>query len=150
MPATRASQLLAEQHRQIDSGVKAVADGGSDPAALAVSLALLRRHLYIEEALLFPPLAESGLTMPVFVMKREHGQMWPLLETLSAADTAADTQQKDARQLFQLLQMHNPKEESIVYTALDRLETQRGDDSLATAITTATLPADWRCALAPH
>lgn len=150
MPANRASQLLAEQHRQIDAGVKTAADGGSDTTALAASLALLRQHLYIEEALLFPPLAESGLTMPVFVMKREHGQMWPLLETLSVSGTAADALQKDARQLFQLLQMHNPKEESIVYTALDRLEAQRGNDSLAQAITAAVMPAGWRCAMAPH
>ncbi|HEX7349115.1 MAG TPA: hemerythrin domain-containing protein [Rhodanobacteraceae bacterium] len=149
MPATPASQLLAAQHQTIDTGVKAAATGG-DTAALAASLALLRLHLYIEEALLFPPLAESGLTMPVFVMKREHGQMWPLLEALSASGVAADVVAKDAKQLFQLLQMHNPKEESIVYTALDRLEAKRDDASLAQAISTATAPAGWRCAMAPH
>lgn len=150
MDAARSSQVLAGQHRQIDAGIRAVADGAGEPAALAESLALLRLHLYVEEALLFPPLAESGLTMPVFVMKREHGQMWPLLEALSATGAADAARQATARQLFQLLQMHNPKEESIVYTALDRLEAQRGDDSLARAITAAALPDAWRCAMAPH
>ncbi|TAN04964.1 MAG: hemerythrin domain-containing protein [Rhodanobacteraceae bacterium] len=152
MAETPCSQLLANQHHQIDAGVKGIAEGGSDLPALARSLALLRLHVYVEEAILFPPLVKSGLTMPVFVMKREHGQMWPLLESLAAASAKAaaeGTMREDGRKLYQLLQMHNPKEESIVYTALDRLQAQPAEPSFATAIQAAQLPEGWRCALAP-
>lgn len=151
MATTLPSQLLEVQHRRIDAGIKGIVDGGGQLSALAESLALLRLHLYVEEELLFPPLARSGLTMPVFVMKREHGLMWPLLETLAGACVAAapaaglhDT----ARELFQLLQMHNPKEEQIVYTAADRLAA--GDATLVQALESARLPDAWACALAPH
>jgi iron-sulfur cluster repair protein YtfE (RIC family) len=152
MAETSCSQLLAYQHRQIDAGVKGIVDGGGDAAALASSLALLRLHLHVEEVILFPPLVKSGLTMPVFLMQREHGQMWPLLESLAAASAngaPAGTLHDDCRQLYQLLQMHNPKEESIVYTALDRLQAQHPDESLAASVAAAQLPNDWRCAMAP-
>ena len=149
MAETSCSQLLANQHRQIDTGIKGIVDGGGDAAALASSLALLRLHLYVEEAILFPPLVKSGLTMPVFVMKREHGQMWPLLTSLSTACAAATPVaelHERARQLFQLLQIHNTKEEQIVYAAADRLD----DAALAAAIGHANAPEGWVCATAPH
>jgi iron-sulfur cluster repair protein YtfE (RIC family) len=152
MAETSCSQLLANQHRQIDTGIKGIVDGGGDAAALASSLALLRLHLYVEEAILFPPLVKSGLTMPVFVMKREHGQMWPLLESLAAAGAngaPAGTLRDDCRRLYQLLQMHNPKEESIVYSTLDRLQAQHPGESFAASVAAVQPPDGWRCAMAP-
>jgi hypothetical protein len=152
MAETSCSQLLANQHRQIDAGVKGIVDGGGDAAALASSLALLRLHLHVEEVILFPPLVKSGLTMPVFLMKREHGQMWPLLESLAAATAngaPAGPFHDELPQQYQLQQMQNPKEESIVYTALDRLQAQHPDESLAASVAAAQLPNDWRCAMAP-
>lgn len=68
-------RLLAVQHHQIDQGVEGIVDGTGEPQALAASLKLLRNHLHLEEEALFPPLTETGLTMPIFVMKREHGRM---------------------------------------------------------------------------
>lgn len=153
MAATLPGQLLAIQHRHIDAGIKGVVDGSGEPPALAESLVLLRLHLYIEEVLLFPPLAKSGLTMPVFVMQREHGLMWPLLETLAtacAASAPVASLHEPARELFQLLQMHNSKEEQIVYTAADRLAAGSEGDKLVAAIEAARLPNAWACAMAPH
>lgn len=153
MATTLPGELLAEQHRTIDAGIQGAVDGVGDLPALAASLAQLRVHLYIEEALLFPPLARAGLTMPVFVMQREHGLMWPLLQALEAACAAAEpvaTLHGPARELFQLLQMHNPKEEQIVYSAADRLAAGDPAGALVAAIAAASLPADWSCAMAPH
>lgn len=143
------SQLLAAQHRRIDQGVLGILDGTDQPAALADSLALLRLHLYVEEEVLFPPLVKAGLTMPVFVMKREHGEMWPLLQTLTAACGSAslvEALREPCGQLFQLLQIHNPKEEQIVYSAVDRL----ADASLTETLQTTRVPDDWTCAMAPR
>lgn len=119
------SSLLAVQHHQIDQGVAGIVDGTGNPQALAASLKLLREHLYIEEEALFPVLAGIGLTMPVFVMKREHGQTWPLIRRLEAACAAgadAGALHEEARQLLPQLKMHNPKEEQIVHAAADRYE----------------------------
>ena len=147
------SQLLEDQHRRIDQGLQDVLDGTGSLARLSESLALLCLHLYLEEHVLFPPLEASGLTMPVFVMKREHGQMWPLLQDLSAACGAAgpvDALRDDCRELLQLLQIHNPKEEQILYAAADRLAAGPDHGSLAELLDAARLPDDWACAMAPR
>ncbi len=147
------SSLLAVQHQQIDQGVAGIVDGTGEPQALAAALRLLREHLYVEEEAVFPVLAKTGLAMPVFVMKREHGQMWPLigrLEAACAACAAADTLREDARQLLQQLKMHNPKEEQIVYAAADRHEAAHPEAPLVQAMAAARMPEGWVCAMAPH
>lgn len=151
MDAVLPSQVLATQHRRIDAGVRGVAEGEGDAGALGDAIALLRAHLYAEEAVLFPPLVKSGLAMPVFVMKREHGQMWPLIESLATACASAQSPEslrEDCRRLFQLLQMHNPKEETIVYTAADRLAAEPAGASLAAGLEAAQVPDGWTCELA--
>lgn len=147
------SKLLAAHHRQIDQGVEGIADGTGEPQALAAALNLLREHLYLEENVLFPPLAEAGLAMPVFVMKREHGHMWPLILSLQAAcaaGAAVDDLYEGACQLLQQLKIHNTKEEQIVYTAADRYESTHPDTPLAQAMAAVRMPDDWVCALAPR
>lgn len=147
------SKLLTIQHYQIDQGVEGIFDGTGEPQALAAALKLLREHVYVEEQALFPPLAEAGLTMPVFVMKREHGQMWPLilsLEAACAAGATADDMREDTRQLLQQLKMHNPKEEQIVYAAADRYEPAHPDAPLVQAMAAARMPQGWVCAMGPH
>jgi iron-sulfur cluster repair protein YtfE (RIC family) len=147
------SRLLAAQHRHIDQGVEGIVDGTGGLPALAAALRLLREHVYAEETALFPPLAEAGLAMPVFVMQREHGQMWPLIQSLEAAcaaGAAADDLREDARQLLQQLKMHNPKEERIVYTAADRHEPSAAATPLVDAMAAARMPEGWACAMAPR
>lgn len=146
------SSVLAVQHYHIDQGVEGIVDGTAKPQALGVALKRLREHVYAEEAALFPPLAKAGLAMPVFVMQREHGQMWPLIQSLEAAcaaGAAADDLREDARQLLQQLKIHNAKEEQIVYTAADRYQPADADAPLAEAMAAARMPEGWVCALAP-
>ncbi|HEU0195968.1 MAG TPA: hemerythrin domain-containing protein [Nevskiaceae bacterium] len=149
MVAGSPGAMLTDQHRQIDVGIKGIIDGSGAPEALSDSLVLLRTHLYLEETVLFPPLAANGLQMPLFVMKREHGQMWPLIENLEAAGAGSrDALISGCRDLLQLLQVHDPKEEMIVYAAADRLAAQRGDGSLTQALQVAHRPAEWVCEMA--
>ncbi|HMN19940.1 MAG TPA: hemerythrin domain-containing protein [Ottowia sp.] len=146
------AQLLEDQHRRIDRGIKGIFDGSGGLAELAEALELLRLHIHTEEAVLFPPLEAEGLTMPVFVMQREHGLMWPLLEQLRAAcaaSSAPESLQDDCRELFKQLQIHNPKEEQILYTAADRLAEEQGSDALARALAADQVPPGWACARAP-
>ncbi len=153
MSAELPSQLLTAQHRRIDEGVQGIIDGSGERAVFAEALVLLRLHLYVEEECLFPPLAKSGLTMPLFVMKNEHGQMWPFLQSLSEACASSSPLEgmcDSARELFQLLQIHNQKEEQIVYTAADRLVTERDGKSLTGALKAGKAPDDWVCEKAPR
>ncbi|MEZ5608559.1 MAG: hemerythrin domain-containing protein [Burkholderiaceae bacterium] len=142
------SALLEQQHRRIDEGIKAALKGTAPRAVLVEALLLLREHIHLEEAVLFPPLERAGLTMPIFVMQREHGQMWPLIQALT--DAGDDARWQGAgRELFQMLQIHNPKEEQILYRAADELA-QRDDGALIQALQAAQMPAGWVCAMAPR
>jgi hemerythrin-like domain-containing protein len=148
MEPTRPSAWLEAQHRQIDDGLKAALRGSARGEVLADALRLLQEHIHLEEAVLFPPLERAGLTMPIFVMQREHGQMWPLIQILLAADAAAV--QEPGRELFQMLQVHNPKEEQILYRAADQLPQQTEDGALLRALQDARMPEGWSCAMAPR
>lgn len=141
MSAQTASVLLQEQHEDIDFGVQGAMDGSSDQVELARSLDLLRAHLHLEETVLFPAL-EGSVGLSIMVMEREHGLMWPLMESLAQAcrdGTALDAMQDDLEELFQLLQVHNPKEEQILYSAADE------HAGLADALAAAQLPEGWVC-----
>ncbi len=149
---TPPGEWLTAQHRRIDDGVKGIVDGTGQLAALAESLALLRTHIYVEEARLFPPLVQAGLAMPVFVMQREHGEMWPRLQALAADCAAAapiEMLREPALQLFQRLQIHSTKEEQIVYAALDRLVAESADPALTAGLEESRVPEGWTCAMAP-
>jgi iron-sulfur cluster repair protein YtfE (RIC family) len=152
MTDTTPAQLLEDQHRRIDRGIKGIFDGSGGLAELAEALQLLRLHIYLEEAVLFPPLEGEGLTMPVFVMQREHGLMWPLIQQLEAAcanGAELESLQADCRELFTQLQVHNPKEERILYTAADQLAEGQTDGALLQGLQTGQLPDGWACARAP-
>lgn len=145
------SEQLTLEHQQIDQGIEGIVDGTGEPQALMAALKLLRQHVYAEEQVLFPPLAETGLAMPIFVMNREHGLMWPLIRSLEAAcatGASADTLREDTRNLMQLLKIHNVKEEEVIYAAADRYATAHPDVSLAQAVADARMPQDWVCEMA--
>lgn len=141
------SAILEREHHEIDAGIEAfVADG--DPAALRAALEALRRHIYLEEVLLFPPLRVGGLMMPIMVMIREHGEMWRLIDELTAgladgADPAA--LQPACRELLALLERHNSKEEPVIYPHADADMPPQAATKLLKFIETGATPAGWVC-----
>lgn len=146
MDTVHPSKLLVAQHQQIDQGLAGISDQAILPSALATTLKLLRAHLYIEEEVVFPPFAKTGLAMAIRVMRREHGQMWPLIqrvEAACAAGTLADNSREDVRELLRLLATHNPKEEQTIYAAADRYDVAHPDAPLAAAIAAAHMPDGW-------
>lgn len=149
----KSSALLERQHREIDAALRPMLEGGGEREALAAALALLRRHIYLEEALLFPLLQERGLQGPIHVMKYEHGEMWPLLETLEAGcrdGQALAALRGRCQALFTLLRVHNPKEEQVIYTAGDEIATQgAGHGRLVAELEAAVMPDGWRCEVEP-
>lgn len=148
---------LEREHRDIDGGIEtylaglSAGDGGGDGTApLMRALDALRRHIYLEEAFLFPPLREAGMAMPIFVMQREHGQLWRLMDRLGTlvADGACDTVGlgDTCRELLAELEHHNDKEEPIIYTVADSTLSADAAARLTRFIADGNTPDGWVCA----
>jgi regulator of cell morphogenesis and NO signaling len=138
---------LVREHREIDDGIQEFVRVG-DTRALTRAIRALRRHIYLEEEFLFPPLRDAGLLAPIFVMLREHGQLWDTLDALDRALTsggAADIVCDLCRQLMVLEQHHNPKEERIVYPQADHVLTAPATTRLRDFLAAGVLPDGWVC-----
>jgi regulator of cell morphogenesis and NO signaling len=143
---------LAREHREIDEGIEAfTADPRSavrDRRPLAVAIRALRRHIYLEETLLFPPLYEAGLVAPVIVMLREHGQIWATLDALEGqlhTGAAEDVEPALCRQLSVQLLHHNLKEEKILYPQADQVLSTPITAHLRVCLDSGELPEGWVC-----
>ncbi len=146
------SVVLEREHHEIDSGITTFIeklDGGwVQPEPLSAALEALRRHIYLEEIILFPPIREAGLTMPIFVMMREHGELWRTMGALTdlLADGADSEQLRDTcRQLLGQLEQHNSKEEPIIYPHADTDLPAQVSAELARFIETGRTPDGWVC-----
>lgn len=118
------AEALEEEHHNVDAGIWAYLEqdaAGADDALVA-AIASLRRHIYIEEAFLFPELRDHGLVMPVLVMQREHARLWDLSYAIEAhlngSSDRAEIVQLCNRMLDEL-DSHNSKEEPVIYTKLE-------------------------------
>lgn len=142
---------LEREHHEIDAGIEAFGAGG-DPdverTGLLAAIAALRRHIYLEEEFFFPALSETGLVAPVFVMLREHGQMWRTLDALALelrADPAGAAVRTLIRELTVQLQHHNGKEEQILYPQADGALGAEAADRLRSFLADGELPGNWVC-----
>jgi iron-sulfur cluster repair protein YtfE (RIC family) len=144
--------VLERDHRDVDDAVEGYADGTAAGTLAKLGLKRAeeekRRHIYAEEELLFPPLRRAGMVGPILVMLREHGQMWPILDTLDRElrDHPSDDVLRTAcRELLTLLQQHNPKEEQILYPQVDQV--LGADEGIAVRefLDAGHVPADWTC-----
>lgn len=149
------SVALEREHREIDGGIEAFLDaldaGTVRPEPLTAALEALRRHIYAEEVFLFPPVREAGLVMPIFVMLREHGELWKRIDTLCGLLTdGTDTEQlrDTCRQLLDHLAQHNAKEEPIVYPHADSALPSHTSAELTRFLNTGSTPDGWVCQLA--
>ncbi|HEX6470896.1 MAG TPA: hemerythrin domain-containing protein [Streptosporangiaceae bacterium] len=140
---------LEHEHREIDEGIEAFTAGPQDrrdTGALTRAIHALRRHIYLEEEFLFPPLHAAGLVAPVFVMLREHAQIWTTLDALEREIGAAEgTARALCHQLAVQLQHHNLKEEKILYPQADQVLTARAGARLRAFIDSGRLPDGWVC-----
>lgn len=84
----------------------------------------LRRHIEMEEDLLFPAFEQrTGMAAggPSVQMREEHVQMQPILAQLQSAVDGKDGPgyERAARALLEILVPHNQKEEQMMYPMLD-------------------------------
>ena len=152
MTSLTLSAELTREHREIDNAIEAFIeklDRGSVQAELMTdTLEALRRHIYLEEVFLFPPLREAGIVMPIFVMMREHGQLWHTMGELAEllADGNDSQRLRDTcRQLLDQLHQHNSKEEPVIYPNADADLPPHTSAELTRFIETGRTPEGWVC-----
>lgn len=151
MASPTLGQALEIEHREIDGGIEqfvAVLDAGGTPvdtAPLTAALSGLRRHIYLEEEFLFPPLKAAGLMGPIFVMLREHGMIWRQMDTVESLIPAAGTAavRQACLDLLSLLDDHNAKEEPIIYTQADEILGAEAGSGLLAFLENGTTPDGW-------
>lgn len=151
MTDTTLADALEREHRDIDGGIEeysaGLAHNETDPAPLLRAMRALRRHIYLEEEILFPPL-KTTMMMPIFVMLREHGEIWDAmdaLDTMLETDTDTDTLHNACRELLAQLETHNSKEEPIIYSKADVALDTDAAAQLHDFLQNGTMPENWRC-----
>ncbi|MBS9535259.1 hemerythrin domain-containing protein [Mycobacterium sp. M1] len=145
------SAALEHEHQEIDAGIAAFLaklDGGTvDTDLLSATVTALRRHIYLEEQILFPPISKGAQMMSVFGMIRGHGEIWRTLDVLETqADSAALRDSCDT--LLRLLADHNKVEEPVIYPAADTGLDPQTAAQLADFLADGVMPAGWVCAKA--
>lgn len=152
MPDETLSAALEREHHEIDSGIQAFIEkldaGSVHSEPLTATLEALRRHIYLEEVFLFPSIREGGLVMPIFVMLREHGELWQTMDALTDLLTVgADTEglRDTCRRLLGQLEQHNSKEEPVIYPHANTALPPDASAELARFIETGHTPDGWVC-----
>ncbi|ROR29529.1 hemerythrin domain-containing protein [Inmirania thermothiophila] len=124
------SSFMTRDHRDCDelfaAAENAVHEGDWEAARerFAAFADALRRHLDMEEQVLFPEIEErTGMVGgPTQVMRIEHQQMRDVIAAMeqAVADEDADEYLGQAETLMILMQQHNMKEEQILYPMSDQ------------------------------
>ncbi|MEB3021847.1 hemerythrin domain-containing protein [[Mycobacterium] crassicus] len=142
---------LELEHRQVDNGLAAflteLDNGRVAVDHLNTALESLRRHIYAEERILFPPIRYGPMAMPVAVMMSEHGEIWRAMDALAelAATGNIDRIRVAGQRLLDQLVTHNGKEEQVIYPAADRELEPEQIEELADFLETGLMPDSWQC-----
>lgn len=157
MPTSPLLSTLEHAHRAIDAGLLAYIRSfnakAPEPASALDATAELRRHIYFEEAHLFPVLQGAGLAAEVFVAIRDHGELWYCAQDLDARLAGGKVGDRRAfkacRHLAEVLQRHNVREEPRLYRPLGQLD-EATLAELGRRLEGEAMPEEWACARAPR
>lgn len=103
----------------------------------------LRRHIYVEEEVLFPRLRAPNLFAAVFVMLREHAEIWRGLDAIEGAKGDPARALAALASLEPVLSAHNSKEEQILYPASEPALSAEDVAAVKNAFEEGTRPDDW-------
>lgn len=142
---------FTREHHQIDDGIEEYLRSEEDfpqrTVPLLRAMESLRRHIYLEEEIVFPHLPAGPLLMPLMVMHREHGELWrrmdDLAERLQEPDSSSDELSSACGELLSLLERHNAKEEPIIYPHLDADLDEAERVRVRDLLSAGTLPEGW-------
>ncbi|MGB3415028.1 MAG: hemerythrin domain-containing protein [Microbacteriaceae bacterium] len=152
------AEALEQEHHEIDGGIESfvqrLEQGTPDKKSLLRAFDALRRHIYLEETFIFPPLKAAGLMMPVFVMLREHGELWNAMDKIEALlgseparleQSTINSLKHGCQELLSLLDAHNSKEEPVIYPQIDANLDPSANQELQDFLVDGTLPKAWVC-----
>lgn len=149
------SVVMKDDHQAVDDGLEAFLtglDGGVvDGDGLQETLDILRRHAYMEEQMIFPPLRQGNLMASVLGMLRGHGEIWRTMDSLTELVTdgaETDRLRETGKLLLDQLARHNKIEEAVIYSVIDTDLESATDTALADFRSAGTLPDGWVCAMA--
>lgn len=155
MTADTLAAALEREHHAIDEGIEAFlasrTDGKGDISPLRQAIDALRRHIFLEEEFVFPPLQAAGMMAPIFVMLREHGEIWDTLDVIEAQLRAGGGDgplAASCQTLLGQLERHNFKEEPIVYPEADTVLTADATAEFKGFLAAGQIPDGWVCATA--
>lgn len=138
----------------MELGIAGLVDGSGSRAELTAAVYLLRRHIYVEEAFLFPVLeADDGRWMALARMRYEHGDMWPHIESalaLLAAHADLDDLLPASQAMQRMLHDHDRKEEEAIYSVADRYHPDATHPPFASLFQSSDIPDGWKCRHAPE
>ncbi len=141
--------LLTEQHRDMEAGILGLVDGSGSRAEVTAAVRLLRKHIYVEEAFLFPAIERDPRRwMALAQMRHEHGDMWPHIETALAlldARAALDELLPGCEAMLRCLRAHDLKEEEAIYSAVERYRPDAQHPPLESLFETDAIPDGWKC-----
>ncbi len=151
MNAETLAQALEREHHEIDAGIEQFlasrSQGGDQSEPLKRAQSALRRHIYLEEEFVFPPLDEAGLVAPIFVMLREHGEIWVTMDRIDEQlerNPEEGPSDELCRQLLEQLERHNSKEEAIIYPQTGTTLGSELDAKLVSFLAEGEMPLGWR------
>lgn len=148
------ADAFTREHHEIDAGIEAYVNSTEPDVLKRVQPLLkaveaLRRHIYLEEEIVFPYLPQGMLQMPLMVMRRQHGELWRRMDALEksvqSASSDAQTLSQDCQELLSLLDNHNSKEEPIIYPHMDQSLTEEDQQKVSALLTGGALPEKWVC-----
>ncbi|PRB67549.1 hemerythrin domain-containing protein [Arthrobacter sp. MYb213] len=152
-PGGSLAEAFTKEHHEIDVAIeKYMASTHDDPESRAKMLleavSALRRHIYLEEEVVFRHLPRATLMMPLMVMHREHGELWRRMDALEESLQGGSTDEQlvaDCQELLSLLENHNSKEEPIIYPQMDAALSVLEQQQVAHLLAGGALPEGWIC-----
>ena len=124
----------------LDTVLKDSIKGVVDRESIAKVTEMLRRHIYIEEEILFPKLPSDN-DKDVEFLEVQHGEVFRFLKSLNSSNNA-DLIKDISKKLLDLLIEHNAFEESFIYGNFEKLD--------AAFIEKITFPVGWKCRYAGY
>lgn len=141
-------QVLEHDHHAIDAEFARFREGLErgewlrEPFERAAEA--LRHHIFVEEEALFPILRVGGLVAPVFVMLREHAEIWQALDAIEAEAGMDSTRALSAMAtMISVLGPHNSKEEQILYPASGQVLDPKDTEAVRLAFEEGKRPEGW-------
>ncbi len=143
--------FLQHAHRRIEGWLiefeEKLDEGLVELPLLESARAELRRHMYVEEKLVFPR-AEHKFKEVVALLLEGHGFIWDAAEKLwSEAHRQQDigSLKKSTQALARLLAIHSAEEDMGIYPDLLDLLGPAASAELLRSCSVATAPQDWVC-----